>query len=63
VWGAAQRGIPPQINVIGTIMFALALVSMAVGEMAAARGTRRAHPGSGVPSVSRPALGQRRSRG
>jgi spermidine/putrescine transport system permease protein len=28
VWGAAQRGIPPQVNVIGTVMFltALALV-------------------------------------
>ena len=25
VWGAAQRGIPPQVNVIGTAMFALAL--------------------------------------
>jgi spermidine/putrescine transport system permease protein len=25
VWGAAQRGIPPQINVIGTVMFLLAL--------------------------------------
>jgi spermidine/putrescine transport system permease protein len=26
VWGAAQRGIPPQVNVIGTVMFLLALV-------------------------------------
>ena len=28
VWGAAQRGIPPQVNVVGTVMFltALALV-------------------------------------
>ncbi|MGH3477783.1 MAG: ABC transporter permease, partial [Nocardioidaceae bacterium] len=25
VWGAAQRSIPPQINVVGTIMFLLAL--------------------------------------
>src|SRR4029434_4675338 len=25
VWGAAQRGIPPQINVIGTIMFLVAM--------------------------------------
>jgi spermidine/putrescine transport system permease protein len=30
VWGAAQRGIPMQINVIGTIMFLLAL-SMVLG--------------------------------
>ncbi|MEH0974854.1 ABC transporter permease [Micromonospora sp. CPCC 205546] len=26
VWGAAQRGIPPQVNVIGTAMFVLALL-------------------------------------
>ncbi|MDX6300384.1 MAG: spermidine/putrescine transport system permease protein, partial [Nocardioidaceae bacterium] len=25
VWGAAQRGIPPQVNVIGTLMFLVAL--------------------------------------
>ncbi len=33
VWGAAQRGIPPQINVIGTIMFVLALAIVIVGEV------------------------------
>jgi spermidine/putrescine transport system permease protein len=33
VWGAAQRGIPPQINVIGTIMFVLALVLVGLGGM------------------------------
>lgn len=26
VWGAAQRGIPPQVNVIGTAMFAVSLL-------------------------------------
>jgi len=26
VWGAAQRGIPPQVNVIGTAMFVIALL-------------------------------------
>jgi spermidine/putrescine transport system permease protein len=26
VWGSAQRGIPPQVNVIGTLMFVAALV-------------------------------------
>jgi spermidine/putrescine transport system permease protein len=25
VWGAAQRGIPPQVNVVGTVMFLVAL--------------------------------------
>jgi spermidine/putrescine transport system permease protein len=33
VWGAAQRGIPPQINVIGTIMFLLALALVVLGEL------------------------------
>lgn len=28
VWGAAQRGIPPQVNVIATAMFAVALSAM-----------------------------------
>jgi len=36
VWGAAQRGIPMQINVIGTIMFLLAL-GMVIGSTAARR--------------------------
>ena len=26
VWGAAQRGIPPQVNVVGTAMFAVSLL-------------------------------------
>ncbi|MFI9527784.1 ABC transporter permease [Micromonospora rosaria] len=30
VWGAAQRGIPPQVNVVGTAMFALALLLVAL---------------------------------
>jgi spermidine/putrescine transport system permease protein len=33
VWGAAQRSIPPQINVIGTIMFGLALALVVIGEL------------------------------
>ena len=39
VWGAAQRGIPPQVNVIGSIMFfgALAIVLIAQGVGAARR--------------------------
>jgi spermidine/putrescine transport system permease protein len=31
VWGAAQRGVPPQINVMGTAIFAIALLAMVVG--------------------------------
>jgi spermidine/putrescine transport system permease protein len=33
VWGAAQRGIPPQINVIGTVMFVLALALVLLGDL------------------------------
>ena len=39
VWGAAQRGVPPQINVIGTVMFLVALTLVLVGEF---RSRRRA---------------------
>jgi len=39
VYGAAQRGIPPQINVIGTIMFLVALVVVAAGEVGSRRRT------------------------
>jgi spermidine/putrescine transport system permease protein len=38
VWGAAQRTIPMQINVIGTAMFAIAVVVVLSGEL---RGRRR----------------------
>jgi spermidine/putrescine transport system permease protein len=39
VWGAAQRGTPVQINVIGTLMFVLALVAVVSGQLL---GRRRA---------------------
>ncbi|WP_431980847.1 ABC transporter permease [Streptomyces qinglanensis] len=37
VWGAAQRGVPVQVNVIGSAMFGLALVIVLVGQLAAGR--------------------------
>lgn len=33
VWGAAQRGIPPQVNVIGTAMFAIAVLFVLGGSV------------------------------
>jgi spermidine/putrescine transport system permease protein len=39
VWGAAQRGIPPQVNVIGTAMFAVAV--LLVGATSVRRRTPR----------------------
>ena len=33
VWGAAQRAIPPQINVVGTVMFLVALGLVLAGEL------------------------------
>ena len=40
VWGAAQRGIPPQINVVGTAMFLLALALVLAGELRARSAAR-----------------------
>ena len=41
VWGAAQRGIPPQVNVIGTAMFFVALSSLVAGAASWRRQRRR----------------------
>lgn len=40
VWGAAQRGIPPQVNVIGALMFVAALVIVFGGALAQRRRSR-----------------------
>jgi spermidine/putrescine transport system permease protein len=37
VWGAAQRGVPMQVNVIGTVMFLLAITVVATGELGSRR--------------------------
>jgi spermidine/putrescine transport system permease protein len=42
VWGSAQRGIPPQINVVGTVMFLVAMALVVTGEL----GRRRARAGA-----------------
>jgi spermidine/putrescine transport system permease protein len=41
VWGSAQRDIPPQINVVGTAMFLLALIFVLGGEVARRSRARR----------------------
>ncbi len=33
VWGVAQRGVPMQVNVVGTLMFAIAIVIVVGGEL------------------------------
>jgi spermidine/putrescine transport system permease protein len=33
VWGSAQRGIPPQVNVVGTVMFLIALTLVLGGSV------------------------------
>jgi spermidine/putrescine transport system permease protein len=43
VWGSAQRDIPPQINVVGTAMFLLALVLVLGGELTRRRRASRVH--------------------
>jgi spermidine/putrescine transport system permease protein len=40
VWGAAPRGTPVQINVVGTVMFVLALTLVGVGQLLRRRGRR-----------------------
>lgn len=40
VWGAAQRGAPVQVNVIGTLMFLIALGVVVAGQVLAARRER-----------------------
>jgi spermidine/putrescine transport system permease protein len=41
VWGASQRGIPPQVNVVGTAMFAIAFLIVIAGQLNAWRQRRR----------------------
>jgi len=40
VWGANQRGLPPQVNVIGTAMFAVALLLVLATNVRRRRGAR-----------------------
>ncbi len=42
VWGTASRGTPVQINVVGTVMFLLALAVVAVGQVLSRRSRKRA---------------------
>ena len=37
VWGAAQRGVPMQVNVIGTLMFVIAISIVLAGELSRRR--------------------------
>ena len=41
VWGSAQRGTPVQINVIGTAMFAVAVLCVVTGMLVGNRRRRR----------------------
>ena len=40
VWGANQRGVPPQVNVVGTAMFAIALLLVLATNVRRRRGAR-----------------------
>lgn len=42
VWGASQRGIPVQVNVVGTAMFVAALALVLAGQIAGSRRRARA---------------------
>lgn len=40
VWGAAQKGTPPQLNVVGTVMFLLSFMLVGLGQLIAWRRRR-----------------------
>ena len=40
VWGAARRGVPPQVNVVGALMFLVAMLVVIVGQVVSARRNR-----------------------
>ncbi|MGZ4640325.1 MAG: ABC transporter permease [Actinomycetes bacterium] len=40
VWGAAQKGTPPQMNVVGTVMFLVSFVLVGIGQFVAWRRRR-----------------------
>jgi spermidine/putrescine transport system permease protein len=42
VWGSAQRGTPVQVNVIGTAMFAVAVILVLTGQLLGNRRRARA---------------------
>ena len=42
VWGTASRGTPVQINVVGTVMFLLALSAVGIGQLVSMRSRKRA---------------------
>ena len=42
VWGSAPRGTPVQVNVVGTVMFLLALSAVAIGQLIGRQNRRRA---------------------
>jgi len=41
VWGSAQRGVPMQVNVVGTLMFVVAVAVLAFSELSKRRHVRR----------------------
>jgi spermidine/putrescine transport system permease protein len=42
VWGAAQRGAPVQVYVIGTLMFLVAFIAVVIGQVLSNRRGRQA---------------------
>ncbi|MDM4778493.1 MULTISPECIES: ABC transporter permease [unclassified Micromonospora] len=50
VWGASQRGIPPQVNVIGTAMFVIALLLVGATSLRGRRARRAALAVVATPS-------------
>jgi len=49
IFGATRQGVPPEVNVLATMLLAVVLVLMGVGVMVQRRAARRERPGSAVP--------------
>ena len=57
VWGVAQRGVPMQVNVVGTLMFVISIVDRARWPRSTAGGRGRpSHDPAGVPAGPRAVL-------
>ena len=52
VWGAARVGVPPQVNVVGSIIFFAAIGLMLLNVVRQRRPQRAAAPGAATATVS-----------
>ena len=62
VWGVAQRGVPMQVNVVGTVMFLIAIAIVLAGELRSRQRTKSlANPTPAPPTLAEELSVQRAS--